>query len=159
MNNNQAEEAELNKLRRELEQVRQELSDVEILLENITEHSTYVEAELEKKNELMRLYLVEVEQVTKAAAQVEAGTFIAESLDEVAHRPDELGQMARVFQKMAREVHWREQQLVQEVQKLKIEIDHVKKSRQVADLTENNHFQELQRKARQMRNRLNEKHE
>ena len=47
-------------------------------------------------------YLQQVGRVTAAAAAIKANTFQPESLDEVARRPDELGQLALVFQEMAR---------------------------------------------------------
>ena len=45
-------------------------------------------------------YLQQVGRVTAAAAAIKANTFQPESLDEVARRPDELGQLAQVFQEM-----------------------------------------------------------
>ena len=94
-----------------------------------------------------------VAQLTAAAADIEAGTFEVERLAAIAQRPDELGQLARVFQRMAREVYAREQQLKQEVQQLRIQIDEVKKARQVAEITEAEYFQYLQEHAAKMRER------
>jgi CheY-like chemotaxis protein len=96
-------------------------------------------------------YLRNVDYVTAAAAAVEAGEFDPETIEQVAARPDELGQLARVFQRMAREVRAREQRLKQEVQQLRIEIDETRAARQVAEITESDYFQELQRKANQLR--------
>jgi DNA repair ATPase RecN len=140
-------------LQTELENLRLENADLQIMLETITEHSTEVEAELEEKNELMRLYIEQVDRVTAAAAEMEAGRFKLESLDEVAARTDELGQLARVFQQMARQVAAREQQLVQQLEQLKVEIDLVKRDHQVAQITESDYFYELQQKARLLRRR------
>lgn len=98
-------------------------------------------------------YLRNVALVTAAAAAVEAESFRAEDLDEVAARPDALGQLARVFQRMAREVDAREQRLKQEVQQLRIEIDEAKKARQVAEITETDYFQQLQEKVRRLRSK------
>src|SRR5436309_13504234 len=78
-------------------------------------------------------YLHQVGLVTAAAAAIKANTFQPESLDEVAGRSDELGQLARVFQEMARQVYAREQHLQREVQQLRIEIDQARKVREVAD--------------------------
>lgn len=58
-------------------------------------------------------YLRHVTQVTAAAAAVEAGTFAPESIAAVAARHDELGQLARVFQRMGQEVWAREHHLRQ----------------------------------------------
>lgn len=142
---------QLENLAAEVENLKLENVDLQIMLENITEHSTYVEAELEEKNELMRLYIEQVGRVTNAAADMEAGNFVIESLDEVATRSDELGQLARVFQQMAREVAAREQRLVAELQQLKVEIDLVKRDHQVAEITESDYFSQLQQKAQSLR--------
>jgi CheY-like chemotaxis protein len=96
-------------------------------------------------------YLHNVDYVIAAAAAVEAGEFDPETLARVATRRDELGRLARVFQRMAREVHAREQRLKQEVQQLRIEIDEARTARQVAEITETDYFQDLQRKADQLR--------
>ncbi len=92
-------------------------------------------------------YLQQVGRVTAAAAAIRANTFESESLDEVARRSDELGQLALVFQEMARQVYAREQQLQRQVQQLRIEIDHAKKAREVAEITESDYFQQLLGKA------------
>jgi CheY-like chemotaxis protein len=96
-------------------------------------------------------YLHNVDHVIAAAAAVEAGEFDPETLARVATRRDELGRLARVFQRMAREVQAREQRLKQEVQQLRIEIDEARTARQVAEITETDYFQDLQRKADQLR--------
>lgn len=61
-------------------------------------------------------YLQDVACVTHAASDVENGRFAPESLGDVAKRDDELGQLARLFQTMAREVHAREARLKREVE-------------------------------------------
>jgi HAMP domain-containing protein len=91
--------------------------------------------------------------LTAAAAQVEAKTFELEALADVAQRPDELGQLARVFQRMAREVQAREQRLTQEVQELRVEIDQARRARQVAEITETEYFEQLRDKAEEIRRR------
>jgi len=63
-------------------------------------------------------YLQDVARVTTASAAVETGAFEPESLTDVAKRTDELGQLARVFQKMAGEVYAREERLKREVEVL-----------------------------------------
>jgi DNA-binding response OmpR family regulator len=97
------------------------------------------------------LYLKDVAQVADAAAAVEEGTFAAERLSDVTLRSDELGRLARVFQRMAVEVQAREQRLKQQIQELRIEIDEVKKARQVAEITGTDYFQELREKAKELR--------
>jgi CheY-like chemotaxis protein len=96
-------------------------------------------------------YLENVGHVVAAAADVEAGTFESRQLDGVAGRDDALGQLARVFQRMAAEVRSREQRLKQEVLQLHIEIDEARAARQVAEITETEYFQDLQAKVAQLR--------
>jgi len=98
--------------------------------------------------------LQQVGRVTAAAAAIKANTFQPESLDEVAQRSDELGQLAQVFQEMARQVYAREQQLQRQVQQLRIEIDQARKTRDIADITESEYFQQLLGKADELRNRV-----
>ena len=98
-------------------------------------------------------YLQQVGLVTAAAAAIKADTFQAESLDEVARRSDELGQLALVFQEMARQVYAREQHLQRQVQQLRIEIDQASNAREVADITESDFFQQLLGRADELRNR------
>ncbi|MFH0341197.1 MAG: response regulator [Chromatiales bacterium] len=100
------------------------------------------------------LYLQDVSRVTTAAASVESGQFVADTLAEVGKRPDELGQLARVFQRMAQEIAAREQRFKQQIETLRIEIDETKKARQVAELTETDFFRKLQAQAQ---NRLRSK--
>jgi two-component system, cell cycle response regulator len=96
-------------------------------------------------------YLEQVGRVTAAAATVEDGTFALASLDSVAARPDALGQLARVFQRMAREVRAREERLRQEVRELRIEIDEARQAKKVAEITESEYFQRLRGEAADLR--------
>jgi len=77
-------------------------------------------------------YLQQVACVTAAAAAIQSNSFEPESLDEVAGRPGELGQLARAFQEMVRQVAAREQQWQQQVQQLRLEIEQARKAREVA---------------------------
>ena len=65
--------------------------------------------------------------------QVEKGTFVISSLDDVAACSDELRQLARIFQAMVQQVKVREEKLKQQVEELRIEIDQAKRERQVAE--------------------------
>lgn len=96
-------------------------------------------------------YVEQVRRVTDAAGAVEAGAFELESLDEVGRRSDALGQLARVFQQMARQVAAREQRLRHEVRQLRIEIDEARAARRVEEITESDYFRQLQQKADQLR--------
>jgi CheY-like chemotaxis protein len=100
-----------------------------------------------------RRYLQQVAQLTQAAAAVEDESFNPATLNDLAARPDELGKLARVFQRMARGVATREQQLKREVCELRIEIDHVHAARQAAVITETDSFRRLQQRAHHTRAR------
>jgi hypothetical protein len=83
-----------------------------------------VGASLEKKRlrNRERAYLGDVDRVLGAAGAVEAGTYQAGSLGDVARRADALGKLARVFDTMATQVRAREQQLHEQVRSLRAEI-------------------------------------
>lgn len=98
-------------------------------------------------------YIDQVKQITDAAAAVEASVFQPVMLEEATRRGDELGQLARVFSKMAAQVETRERRLRQEVQRLRITIDERRIDEQVTAITDTDYFQELQRAADQMRSR------
>ncbi|MDB5313798.1 MAG: divK 3 [Gemmataceae bacterium] len=99
-------------------------------------------------------YFRAVADLTRAAEAVEKGDFDPQLLVPVAGRTDTLGTLARVFDKMAREVQAREQQLRQEVQRLQVEIDLSRKDAQVKEITEDGFFRELQQKAAGLRRRF-----
>jgi two-component system cell cycle response regulator len=92
-------------------------------------------------------YLEQVGHVTAAATAVETAAFEPGSLDIVAARSDALGQLARVFQRMAREVRAREERLDQTVRELRIEIDEARQAKKVAEITESEYFQRLRGEA------------
>jgi hypothetical protein len=88
------------------------------------------------------------------AAAIKANTFQPGSLDGVARRPDELGQLALVFQEMARQVYARQLHLQRQVQQLRIEIDQERRAREVTDITERDDFQQVLGKADELRTRV-----
>ena len=96
-------------------------------------------------------YLRAVACLTQAAAAVEAENFAPESLAEVAARPDELGQLARVFQHMAGEVYAREQRLKQQVAELRIGVNKFRKAQQVSQITGTAYFKQLRGQAQNLR--------
>jgi len=73
-------------------------------------------------------YLDQVGQVVNAAESIENSTYDPESLEAVAAREDALGNLARVFQSMADEIHLREQRLKQQLEQLRIDVEDMKKS-------------------------------
>lgn len=96
-------------------------------------------------------YLYNVARITDAAAAVEAETFDPQALVDVATRADALGQLARVFSRMASEIYLREQNLKRQVQQLRIELDDARQAQQVAEITETDYFQQLEEKAQDLR--------
>lgn len=96
-------------------------------------------------------YIREVGHVTDAAAAVEAETFEAERLTSVSARTDALGQLARTFVRMAREVRAREERLQAQVRELKIEIDEARQAKSVAEITDTDYFKNLRARASDLR--------
>ncbi|MEW5869597.1 MAG: cyclic nucleotide-binding domain-containing protein [Chloroflexota bacterium] len=96
-------------------------------------------------------YMQQMARISASAVALEAGRYDARTLDEVCQRPDELGQLARVFQRMADEVIAREQRLKEEVMQLRIQIDEEKKKHQVEEITETDFFKSIQEKASELR--------
>ncbi|MBX3014944.1 MAG: cyclic nucleotide-binding domain-containing protein [Caldilineaceae bacterium] len=104
-------------------------------------------------------YLQQVERLTAAAGAVEAGHYDPAQVEEVTQRTDALGNLARVFQQMIREIYAREQRLQQQVQELRIEVDQVRQSQQVNQITGSDYFQQLRGKATQLRKQLRSREE
>ena len=77
-------------------------------------------------------------------------------LKPVVTRSDEMGQLARVFNRMALEVKKREKKMKAKLQKLTIEIDLMKKDQHVAEITESDFFKDLKAKSDTMRRNRNE---
>ncbi|HEX2988057.1 MAG TPA: HAMP domain-containing protein, partial [Chloroflexota bacterium] len=95
--------------------------------------------------------------LTDAASALEADNpFNSERLVALAANGDELGKMARVFARMAKEIHVREDRLKSQVAQLKIEIDEAKRARQVQEITDTDYFQNLRGRAQQLRTRKDE---
>lgn len=91
--------------------------------------------------------------IARAAADIEANNFDPEQLGEASSRQDEIGQLARIFQKMAIEVYQREQRLRQQVQKLRVEIDETRRNQQVKEIVDTDFFKDLATKAKALRKR------
>lgn len=89
----------------------------------------------------------------QAAVALEQGGYRSEHLAAETSRRDDLGRLARVFDRMARQVQARESELRSQIRQLRIEIDEVKRARQVAAITETEEFKRLQGKVREMRGR------
>ena len=107
-------------------------------------------------NYLLRRYVLHpINLLDGLATKVSEDAITPEVLDAVALNipasADELGQLARVFRNMAREVYQRAQQLKKQVEQLHIEIDEIKRKKQVASVVESNEFVDLAARARDMR--------
>jgi MinD-like ATPase involved in chromosome partitioning or flagellar assembly/DNA-binding response OmpR family regulator len=92
-------------------------------------------------------YLQQVERLIAAAAAIETKTFNPDTLNDLSQHPHKLGQLARVFQSMAREVNSREQLLEQQIQLLQTSINEHKQGL-VADIAATDHFQQLQKRTK-----------
>ena len=90
-------------------------------------------------------------KLTEAAGSVEKGEYDLRELDGLSKRPDEFGYLSRVIQKMADEIHGREQRLKKQVQELRIEIDKVSQAKDVAQIVETEYFKSLCEKAKKFR--------
>ncbi|GAP94294.1 response regulator [Leptolyngbya sp. NIES-2104] len=109
---------------------------------------TRIRAYLERKQlrDQEILYRQQVARLTSAAAAVETKTFNSDSLNDLIHQEDELGQLARVFQRMAQEVHSRECALEQQLHLLQVSVDETQKRRIVAEIATTDHFRQLQKR-------------
>ena len=102
-----------------------------------------------------RLLVRPVLDIAHTAADIEDDKFDLAHLGAIAHRTDEIGQLARVFNRMAQEIYSREEKLKQQVLGLRIEIDEVKRQKQVKEIVETDFFQDLTAKAKALRDRHN----
>jgi len=87
------------------------------------------------------------------SGSIEREEFELAPLEPLSHRTDELGQLARVIKTMASEVYAREQQMKQQLAELRIEIDEVKRKKQVEEIVDTDFFRELREKAQELRRR------
>jgi HAMP domain-containing protein len=92
--------------------------------------------------------------LTKAAERIGEGDYEQDLSRLTKGRfSDEIGTLARVFEIMVSKVYEREQSLIRTVQELKIEIDEVKRQKQVSEIVDSDFFQDLRSKAQAMRTR------
>ena len=99
---------------------------------------------LEKKRlrDVELAYLREVDRLTYAAVAVENETFEPDSLVDLADRPDALGQLARVFVRMAHEIYTREAQL-KKLTALRVTLDEVLLNQTVGNIISTPYFKQL----------------
>lgn len=97
-------------------------------------------------------------KLTYAAERVGEGHYEQDFSNLMKSRfPDEIDSLANSFSNMTQKVYQREQNLRRQVEKLKIEIDESKRSRQVDEIVDTDFFRDLQGKAKQMRARREHK--
>lgn len=72
-------------------------------------------------------------------------------ITEIATHGDELGDLARIFTKMAEEVYTRTQHLKEQVRELNIQINEIKAKKEVEEITGTDFFRALQSKADDLR--------
>ncbi len=94
-----------------------------------------------------------VETITQAATALEEDRFDPTVLDAAANRRDELGALARAFRRMGSEVVDRQRRLREQVKDLTVVVDRKKVERDVGEITESDYFQELAKRAEDLRKR------
>ena len=111
---------------------------------------------------LKRRVIQPLKTMAQLADQISLGSVLElqalehRKLERVARRTDELGQLGRVFQKMVQEISVREQQLSEQMQQLRVEIDQTKRLHQFAEIAETDYFQKLQQTAKEIRDQWTE---
>jgi hypothetical protein len=95
-----------------------------------------------------------VATMTRAALALEQDTFDPAMLDQAAARKDEVGTLARAFQRMGSEVIERERKLREQVQKLTVVIDRQKVQEQSEAIVSTDYFQSLTERANELRGRF-----
>ncbi|MFQ5794188.1 MAG: ECF transporter S component [Candidatus Bipolaricaulia bacterium] len=92
-------------------------------------------------------------RLTRAAQLMEAGQLTSANAAELkaTDARDEISRLSQMFGQMAQEVILREENLRQQVEELRIEVNEARKARQVAEITDSDYFQELQKRAEELR--------
>jgi HAMP domain-containing protein len=92
--------------------------------------------------------------LTAAAVSIEAGRPVdGEALGRIGRSQDDIGRLARVFDRMAEQVAVRERKLREQVRALTVEIDHERRRKAVEEVTDTEFFRDLQGRAAEMRRR------
>ncbi len=94
-----------------------------------------------------------VQDLTHAATALSENRFEPTSLDHAAARGDEVGTLARAFQRMGAEVVARERKLREQLTKLSVVIDHKKVERDLGEIVESDFFHDLEARAAALRER------
>ena len=94
-----------------------------------------------------------VDDITRAATSLANGSFDPMSLNSAARRTDEVGELARTFQKMGTEIIARERRLSEQIAQLSVQIDRAKVAAEVQEITESDYFQRIKSRSRELRDR------
>ncbi|MEN8242115.1 MAG: cache and HAMP domain-containing protein [Chloroflexota bacterium] len=107
---------------------------------------------------LARGIVTPIHQVTAAAQKVEQEDPDLSVLDPLLKRSpnDEMYTLANVFKRMASQVYHREATLKETISQLRIEINEVRKSKEVADVVESDYFKDIQQQAREIKKKKSE---
>ncbi|AFY54970.1 hypothetical protein Riv7116_2460 [Rivularia sp. PCC 7116] len=85
-------------LKYELEEVKQQKADLEIMIESIAEHSSELNNLYFKKNQELLLYIEQVKQLVAVTQnRLDGDSSDSEVLERIAARNDEIGEIAQVF--------------------------------------------------------------
>ncbi len=98
-----------------------------------------------------RWLLRPIDKLNQAAESIQRGVFDDTVLQDLTHRQDEMGQMARVFQRMGSTVAARELELKERMTLLQAETDRAKQAAAAAKLGQGIDVQGLLNRARQLR--------
>lgn len=100
---------------------------------------------------LSRRIVRPVEDITKAAIDLSNESFDPSTLERAARRSDEVGELARTFQRMGTELVERERKLREEVAKLSVVIDRTQLAESVDEITASDYFQRIKAQAGELR--------
>ncbi|HRK91155.1 MAG TPA: HAMP domain-containing protein, partial [Anaerolineales bacterium] len=104
---------------------------------------------------LARTIVSPILRLTDEAKIIEAGQWEQVKTEELERTGGgaEVGQLARVFASMAKQIYARETTLRKQVEGLKIVIDEAKRKKAVEEITDNEFFQQLSKRASEIRQR------
>jgi HAMP domain-containing protein len=92
--------------------------------------------------------------LTAAAVHIESGEPVdSAALEVIGKSRDDIGRLARVFNRMAEQVAVRERKLREQVRALTVEIDQERRRKAVEEVTDSDFFRDLQGRAAEMRRR------
>lgn len=110
---------------------------------------------------LSRQITKSLKALTNVAKAMEENKYDFQSLELYKHLtkasqiPDDMGNLIRIFMKMAEEVKTREEKMKIQIQELCIQIDESKKKSQVHEITESKYFQEIEHQVQKLKKRAN----